>query len=231
MGTRQEHFVSIVLPEIEDCIAEAGPAAGEKALLARLSEDYSPSTPASEISAKNWYGRCVYESDNDVCDNQTVTLTWENDPIASKGENKIQAIYGRGAKIATLNMVAFTQKICQRFTNIYGAHGEIFADSDSITVQDFRTGTKKVHYPAVPEDGGHGDGDQGLSRQFVLAVDRVKNGGEKVEEAQKTYIGCGIEEIIRSHAAVFAAEEARKGRLVVDFKSWWEREVEGRLKA
>jgi hypothetical protein len=127
-------------------------------------------------------------------------------------------------------MVAFTQKICQRFTNIYGAHGEIFADSDSIIVRDFRTGTRKVHYPSVPEDGGHGDGDQGLSRQFVLAVDRVKNGGEKVEEAQKTYIGCGIEEILRSHAAVFAAEEARKGRLVVDFKSWWEREVEVRLK-
>lgn len=127
-------------------------------------------------------------------------------------------------------MVAFSQKICQRFTNIFGVHGEIYADSDSITVQDFRNGEKKVHYPSVPEDGGHGDGDHGLSRQFVLAIDRVKNHGEDLMETQTKYIGCGIEEIIRSHAAVFAAEEARKGVKVVEFKNWWEREVEGRLK-
>ncbi|KUJ10409.1 NAD(P)-binding protein [Mollisia scopiformis] len=231
MGSRQEHFVSIVLPEIEDCVAAGGEEAGEKALLERLSEDYNASTPASEVSSKNWYGRCVYEADNDVCDNQTVTLTWDNDPITSGGETPVQALTGRGAKIATLHMVAFSQKICQRFTNIYGVHGEIYADSDSITVQDFRTGQKKVHYPSVPKDGGHGDGDHGLSRQFVLAIDRVKNHGEELEEAQRMYIGCGVEEIIRSHAAVFAAEEARKGRVVVDFKSWWEREVEGRLKS
>jgi hypothetical protein len=51
-----------------------------------------------------------------------------------------------------------------------------------------------------------------------------------VASAQEDYIGCTAEEIIRSHAAVFAAEEARKGKIVVDFGSWWEREVEGRLR-
>lgn len=230
MGSRQEHFASIVLPEIEDCVAAGGKTAGDKALLAKLAEDYDSSTPSDQISGTNWYGRCVYEADNDVCDNQTVLLTWDNDPITYEGETRVQALAGRGAKTATLHMVAFTQKICQRFTNIYGVHGEIYADSDSITVTDFRTGEKKVHYPSVPEDGGHGDGDQGLCRQFVLAIDRVKNHGERVAEAQKEYIGCGVEEIIRSHAAVFAAEEARKGRLVVDFKSWWQREVDERLR-
>ncbi|KAG0645476.1 putative oxidoreductase [Hyphodiscus hymeniophilus] len=230
MGSRQDHFVSVVLPEIEDVVAAGGPEAGRKALLSRLGEDYDDSMPASEVSKKNWFGRCVYEADNDVCDNQTVTMTWENDPIAAEGENRLQALTGRGSKTATLHMVAFTKKICERFTNIYGTSGEIYADSASITVENFHIGEKKVHYPSIAADGGHGDGDSGLARQFVLAIDRVKNHGQSVPTAQQEFIGCSLEEVIRSHAMVFAAEEARKEKLVVDFPSWWEREVAGMLK-
>jgi hypothetical protein len=230
MGGRQDHFVSIVLPEIEDCVAAGGPEAGKKALLSRLGEDYNDSTPASEISKRNWFGRCVYEADNDVCDNQTVTMTWENDPIVVDGQNTLEALKGRGSKTATLHMVAFTKKICERFTNIYGTNGEIYADSASITVENFQTGEKLVHYPWIPEGGGHGDGDAGLARQFVLAIDRVKNHGQSVPAAQQEFIGCSLEEVIRSHAMVFAAEEARKEKIVVDFPSWWDREVAGMLR-
>jgi hypothetical protein len=53
MGGRQEHFVSIVLPEIEECVAAGGPEAGKKALLSKLGEDYDDSTPVSEISMRN----------------------------------------------------------------------------------------------------------------------------------------------------------------------------------
>lgn len=218
MGSRKEHFVSIVVPEIEDCVAAGGLEAGEAALRKKLSEDYDSSTPAAEVSKRPWFGRCVYESDNDVCDNQTVTLSWDNVPET-----------GRGSKTATLHMVAFSKKLCQRFTNIYGEHGDIYADSDTITVNDFRTGEKKTHYPPVPENGGHGDGDEGLARQFILAVDRVKNHGEGAVAAQNKYLGCSLDDMIRSHALVFAAEEARKGKTVVDFLSWWDREVVGKL--
>jgi hypothetical protein len=62
-----------------------------------------------------------------------------------------------------------------------------------------------------------------------LAVDRVKNHGEDVTTAQKEYVGCTLEEVIRSHAMVFAAEEARRNKIVLDFPSWWEREVQSRL--
>ncbi|PMD33018.1 NAD(P)-binding protein [Hyaloscypha variabilis F] len=230
MQGRQAHFVSIVLPKIEDIVSSSGHAAGDEALLAKLSEDYDSSLPESEIEKRNWFGRCVFESDNNVCDNQTVTLSWENDPIALDIETPLQALEGRGAKTATLHMVAFSQKICQRFTHIYGEYGEIFADGDKIEITDFKTGEKTVHWPYVPEGGGHGDGDEGLARQFVLAVDRVKNWGEGVESAQEVYVGCSVEEMVRSHAVVFAAEEARRGRRVVDFGGWWEREVGGRLK-
>lgn len=64
----------------------------------------------------------------------------------------------------------------------------------------------------------------------MLAVDLVKNHGEGVDNAQKEYIGCSLEEIIRSHAMVFAAEEARKTKTTVDFPTYWENEVEGRLR-
>jgi hypothetical protein len=226
MQGRKDHFVSIVLPEIEDIVAANGREAGEQALLAKLAEDYREDMEEGEVELRNWFGRCVFESDNDVCDNQTVTMTWDNDPLPLK-DRSAQSLTDRGSKTATLHMVAFTHKICQRFTHIYGEFGEIFADSDKIEVRDFRTGEKKVHWPYVPEDGGHGDGDEGLARNFVMAVDAVKNHGVSVREAQEKWIGCSPEEIIRSHAVCFAAEEARKGRVVVDFGRWWENEVQG----
>lgn len=226
----QDRWARIACPEMEECIATGGHAAGQEALLAKLADDYdSLHTSPAEISRRNWFGRCVYEADNDVCDNQTVTLTWDDDPVAQPGETEHEMLVGRGSKTANLHMVAFTKKICQRFTQIYGADGEITADSSSITVEDFRTGETKVFYPHVPKGGGHGDADEGLARQFVLAVDKVKSHGWDVARAQKEYLGCSLEDVIMSHSLVFAAEEARKSRSVINFPQWWEKNVAGKL--
>ncbi|OBT67135.1 hypothetical protein VE03_04441 [Pseudogymnoascus sp. 23342-1-I1] len=220
--------VKIVVPDIEDYLAKGGQAAGEAAILKELAADYDADTPADEISKQNWFGRCVWESDNDVCDDQVVTMTWDNDDNASAGD-------GRGPKIAQFHMVAFTAKICQRYTHIYGTTGEVYADSDCITVTDFRKPTRildagkeaafesKKYYPHLA-GGGHGGGDAGLARQFVLAIDRVKRGDDLVT-AQKEELGCTIDEIVTSHAVVFAAEEARRNKVVLDFPEWWKREV------
>jgi hypothetical protein len=180
------------------------------------------------VAAKNWFGRCVWESDNDVCDEQVVTMTWDNDPLPVNSEDNEKALAGRGAKTAIFHMVAHTTKVCERFSHIYGSDGEIYADSETITVRDFNTGAKKIYRPFVA-GGGHGGGDDGLARQFILAVDQVKNNGAKVADAQKEYVGCSLEEVIRSHAMVFAAEEARREKKVLDFPEWWKKEVEGAL--
>lgn len=227
--------VNIVVPEIEDLgVGEEG----RTALMAKLSEDYGPEMSDAEIAKRNWFGRCVYESDNDVADEQVVTITWDDDPLpssasASGKDHGLMAdrMGSRGAKQATFHMVAQTKRQCERFTRIYGTNGEIYADSYTITVEDFNTGKTTTHTPRM-ESLGHGGGDLGLTRQFVEAIDLVKNKrneGWTAEKAQKEIIRCTLDETIRSHAMVFCAEEAKRGKKVVDWTEWWAREVESKL--
>lgn len=220
--------VKIVDPEIEDISCSKGIHKARNRLMERLSEDYDAATPASTVESRPWFGRCVWESDNDVCDDQTVTLTWEDDPLPH-GSAPSTKLHGRRAKTAVFHMIAFTERICERRGRIYGTKGEIEYDSTSIRVHDFASG-RTVTHRAPPRGGGHGGGDEGLATQFVLAVDAVKNGGASPDEAQRRFLGCSVEEVLRSHAMVFAAEEARRERKVVDWATWWKREVEGRAK-
>ena len=219
--------VKIVAPEIEACLTTKGPRAAEDLLLTKLEEDYTPKTPQELVDARPWFGRCVYEAGNDVCDDQVVTMSWEDDPVRSK-QSEEHGLKGRGAKTATFHMVAFTESICERRSKIYGTRGEITADSLTIQVHNFASGKTKTHFPEA-EGGGHGGGDIGLARQFVKAVDAVKKGTMTVEKAQALHLGCSAEEILRSHAMVFAAEEARHGKKVVAWTDWWQANVQGPL--
>ena len=218
--------VHIIDPEIEDLMNNAkGDNAIQRLaiekLRKRLAEDYDRDTPRAEVDRRPWFGRCVYESDNDVCDNQVVTITWKDDLFSmDAGIPTTKRLKGRGAKTATLHMVAFTEKQCERRGRIYGTRGEIEYDSQIIKVHDFATGNTETHHPQQAS-GGHGGGDGGLTRQFVQAINAVKNHGTDVSEAQQIHVGCTLEDVIRSHAMVFAAEEARKSNKVVDWEKWW----------
>ena len=230
--------VKIVLPEIEECIEREGWKAGEKALLNRLAEDYDKETPNEERDGRPWFGRCVYEAENDVCDDQFVTITWDDKVYLedSSNDNSIQTESRespnrqRSAKRAMFHMVAFTEKICERRSRIYGTRGEMEADSRTIRVYDFASNQSSTYHPQL-RGGGHGGGDDGLVRQFLLAIDAVKNGGSSVADAQKAHVGCTLEDIIRSHAMVFAAEDARTGNRIVDWGEWWTAEVQNRLRS
>ena len=223
--------VDIVYPEIEDCIQTQGYPAAAQQLRARLAENYNESTPQEAIDRRPWFGRCVYESANDVCDDQTVTIAWDDDPLPSSPSSDpatpaatAELLKGRGAKTALIHMTAFTDKICERRGHIYGSAGELHYDSHTISVHDFATKSTRVHHPP-PASGGHGGGDAGLTGQFVKAVNAVKNLGEGVEEAQTRYVGCTLEDVMRSHAMVWAAEEARRERKVVGWREWWKGNV------
>ena len=205
---------------------DRGKGVPRQRLMERLAEDYDNSMSQTEIDRRPWFGRCVYESDNDVCDDQVVTIAWEDDPLTrTRDESMESLIKGRGAKIATFHMVAPTEKQCERRGRVYGTKGEIEYDSKTIHVYDFATKQTRTHYPHQP-GGGHGGGDAGLAQQFVKAIAAVKMKKMTVDQAQKAHIGCTLEEVIRSHAMVFAAEEARKQRKVVDWADWWNINVE-----
>lgn len=208
--------VHIVNPEIEHLLQTQGLAKAKEALFASLAEDYDAATTSvQDIESRPWFGRCVWESDNDVCDDQTVTFNWSDDRNT-----------GRGAKTATFHMIAQTLAQCERRGRIYGTYGEIEYDSKSITVHDFTTGESRRYDPEVPKNSHHGGGDDGLTECFVRAVAAVDGGGVGVEEAQVRFLGCRLEDVIRSHAAVFAAEEARREGKVVEWAEWWARNVE-----
>ncbi|KAI4166155.1 MAG: hypothetical protein LQ342_000041 [Letrouitia transgressa] len=218
--------VHIVDPEIEDFFESRGLEWAKKRLQSRLEEDYSENTSHEEIDRRPWFGRCVWESDNDVCDDQIVTMTWEDDPLPPKGQlSMTERLKGRRAKTATFHMIAHTEKQCKRRGRIYGSKGEIEYDSQTIRLFEFGTSKVEMHRPHQP-GGGHGGGDDGLARQFVTAIEAVEHGACSVEAAQKNYIGCTLEDVIRSHAMVFAAEEARRKKEVVNWPQWWRDHVE-----
>lgn len=205
--------MNVVVPDIEDYPTQEEK---EAAVTKVLEEDYDESTPESEVHSRNWFGRCVFNSDNDVCDDQFVTITWPDSL--------------RPPKIAVFHMVAQTTKQCDRYSNFYGEHGEIYADSTKIVVENFEAKTRETYHPTI-EDLGHGGGDIGLTRQFVLALDKVKNGQMGTRLAQDELIGCTLEEILRAHVAVFAAEEARLENKTVDWTEFWDKKVREGLSA
>lgn len=227
--------VNVVNSEIEDIYNAKGAAAAEDQLLRTLSQDYDHSSDPQHVASRPWFGRCVWESDNDVLDDQVVTLTWEDADTAPSNCHKdkcsakpARTAPRRLAKTATFHMIAHTEAQCERRGRIYGSKGEITYDSKMIRVYNFATGCSQIYNPKQGA-GGHGGGDDGLTTQFILAVEAVKFGKMSVIEAQKRYIGCQLVDIIKSHAFVFAAEEARLQRKVVDWTSWWREIVEKNL--
>ncbi|XP_043919522.1 uncharacterized protein LOC122795000 [Protopterus annectens] len=139
------------------------------------------------------YGRCVYNCDNDVVTNQVVNMEFE------------------GGATAAFSMIAFTERLCERKTTIYGTKGELNCEgSGPVYVFDFLSGQKVIH----PSDTsnlkqtrllGHGGADYYLMDSFISAV----------AENNKSLICTGPDESLASHLLVFDAEKSRKENRVV----------------
>lgn len=127
------------------------------------------------------YGKCVFQSDNDVVDHQVVNMEFEN-----------------GAT-ATFSMSAFTREQT-RIVQIMGTKGEIRGnmETNEISIFDFLTREEKiVKFPEV--SSGHGGGDEGIIRDFIDAINSSDQNVSK-SIASKSLI---------SHLMAFAAEESR----------------------
>ncbi|CAG0925114.1 unnamed protein product [Notodromas monacha] len=117
---------------------------------------------------------------------------------------------------ATLTMIAFSESLCDRYTTFYGTRGQMGGCFSGKTLEhfDFLTREKKS-VPAVKSSGidtalmGHGGTDFYLMDGFIKAVS--KN--------DPTLVLTGVEESLKSHLLVFAAETARRENRVVTIQS------------
>jgi predicted dehydrogenase len=111
----------------------------------------------------------------------------------------VNLVFRNGAT-AAMTMTAFGGG--GRKTRIFGTQGEIYGNSEQITVYDFLT-DKSETIEVNKEDntilGGHGGGDFGLMNSFI----------EAVAKHDRSLILSGAEETLESHMIVFAAEQAR----------------------
>lgn len=127
------------------------------------------------------YGRCVYMCDNNVCDNQLVTMTFEN-----------------GAS-AVLNMNGLSNKMF-RECHIVGTKGELVGYGTKLKMHIFGGKTTNVNTGSL-NVSGHVEGDIRLVSGFVKLLC-----GETKDLTNITT----IDATVISHNIALAAEESRK---------------------
>ncbi len=135
------------------------------------------------------YGRCVFACDNNVVDNQSVEMCFEN-----------------GVKV-TLTMTAFTKKMGRKMS-FHGTLGEILFDDSEKKLKVFRFGEKETEYSISDllkdEDNlGHGGGDGRLVDDFYKIL------------ANGAVSGTSLDGSVESHLIALASEESRKtGKII-----------------
>ncbi len=150
---------------------------------------------AFEVMQDNstFYDKCVYRCDNDVCDQQNVSMVLEGDILA------------------TLKLNAFSD-LCYRRTQVCGTHGEINATFESdgeMTVSVYGKEPQEIKFINKDIISHHGGSDRALFLDFMKFVE----GNEK--SVGLTTIAKSVE----SHIMAFAAEESRvNGGKVIELK-------------
>ncbi|HLS09116.1 Gfo/Idh/MocA family oxidoreductase [Lentibacillus sp.] len=127
------------------------------------------------------YGKCVYQSDNNVVDHQVVNMEFT------------------GGATATFSMCGFTREQT-RIVQIMGTKGEIRGNMEDnrISIYDFLTKQETVVKFDNPISG-HGGGDAGIMRSFLHDLKHHENKSNISSAATS----------LQSHLMAFAAEESR----------------------
>ncbi len=145
-------------------------------------------TTEQEINARlqdkqNLYARCVFHSDNDVCDHQTVSMRFDNGVLAQ------------------FQSTAFSETMSRNLI-IYCENGKIYgADHDKVYYQ--RLGEEEQEVQITFDEGGysnHSGGDAGIIRYLL----------EYFENGVKSKQITDISRSILSHKLGFLAERSRK---------------------
>ncbi len=138
------------------------------------------------------YGRCVYQSDNDVVDHQVVTMEHDNGALTTLVMHGHSHEEGRTMRYdgtrATLRASA------------------VDGEQPQIAVYDHRYRTvEHIPIPQLDDEYGHGGGDAGVMQAFKAAVQNPS--GPTLTSARNSLEG---------HLLAFAAEESRAIGAIVD---------------
>ena len=139
----------------------------------------------NEILSISNYGRCVYKSDNNVVDNQTVNLEFENGVLAS------------------FITTAHTNK-GSRFVRFDGTKGTLIGEFSSfgseIKITDHLLSEEEsVDLGSTYDDKNHGGGDENMLKDIVQ---NLKN---DLTASQNS-----VHDAFESHLMALAAEESRE---------------------
>ena len=129
------------------------------------------------------------------CDNDVV----DHQVVAMEYEDRISV---------TFTMSAFTPH--GRMTRILGTKGYIDGTEGTIRILDFNS--EQWEEITIEAGGGHSGGDEGLMNAFIQAV---STGDER-------YSKTGPDVTLESHLIVFAAEQARLEKRVVEMKEFFD---------
>ena len=151
----------------------------------------------NEMMRTTQYGKCVFKCNNDVVDHQVVNMEFENGAVASfnmSGFNK----GGRQIRIMGTD------------GELYGSHGD-----GVFYYYNFKTKETKEIKPSEEAVGesiasGHGGGDGGIVEALYKYI------AEGIVDSTLSEIGISVQ----NHLIVFAAEEARLNKTVVDVQAY-----------
>ena len=136
------------------------------------------------------YGRCVYYCDNDVVDQQVVTMEFPSGISASLTMHGHSHEEGR-----TLRIDGSQASLLAKFS----------FHRSFIEINDHRSMEIEVFdYPSNVEEVGHGGGDFGIMRDFVSNLQDNKRSGSSARES------------LESHFMAFAAEQSRLAQTKID---------------
>lgn len=140
------------------------------------------------------YGRCVYQTDNNVVDHQVVIIKFQNEVTVS------------------FTMTGFTTENT-RTIKLMGTEGQIRGHLDKNELELWRFGAPE---PEIIQLGNkdlmHGGGDKGIMDDFVQYMESDAPG-------KRT----NIHEALKSHVLAFMAEESRRTQTVVSYDTFMSR--------
>ena len=142
---------------------------------------------------KGPYGRCVYQSDNDVVDHQVTIIEYENEVTAA------------------FTMTGFTKENT-RTIKLMGTTGEIRGHLEKNELELSHFGEDKIKKVSLGEaTSEHGGGDIGIMDDFVDYLDK---------DIYRDKFS--LDDSLTSHLLAFAAEKARKQGRVIEYETYLE---------